>query len=210
MSSYHINPIGGNPGECSAKPGNCPFGADAPHYGSLEDARKAYEVQAEDFEDSGAIWPPMGLPKAYHTIAGSTDLIRHYNDSEYGGAEGICLGVSAFISYQMIQEGIPHKLVRGVYLTEAGEEKDHWWIESRGWILDASRGQFQDSRYRSGVIKSRKENYRKLEEFDPGHTTLDLVEKEINDCFGDPAEANYYLGTIGGLHEEAKELNLEP
>jgi hypothetical protein len=206
MSSYHINPIGGDVGKCSAQEGNCPFGNQDKHYETPEEARKAYETQAEELEDSGQVWPPPGLPKSYHVIAGSADLIRHYNDSEYGGAEGVCLGVSSFISYQMLQNKIPHKLVRGVYLTEAGEEKAHWWIESRGWIFDASRGQFEESRYRSGVIKTRRENYRKHEEFEPGHATLELVEAELKGCFGDAAEASYYLATISDLHEEAKVL----
>lgn len=206
MSSYHINPLGGDVGPCKAVKGKCPFGDETLHYKTREAARTAYELQAEELEDSGRIWPPVGLPKSYHVIAGSADLIRHYNDSEYGGAEGVCLGVSSFISFQMIERGIPHKLVRGVYLTEAGEEKAHWWVESRGWIFDASRGQFEESRYRSGVIKFRKENYRKLEEFDPGHSTLELVEKELEGCFGDADEARHYLDTISEIHDEADRL----
>lgn len=42
MSKFHINDAG-DPGKCSAQPGNCPFGAEADHYGSRNDARKAYE-----------------------------------------------------------------------------------------------------------------------------------------------------------------------
>lgn len=206
MAGYHINLIGGDVGLCKAVNGKCPFGDDSLHYDSSEEARAAYEVQAEELEDSGKVWPPPGLPKTYHVIATSADLIRHHNDEEYGGAEGVCLGVPSFISHQMIEKGIVHKLVRGVYLTEAGEEKAHWWVESRGWIFDASRGQFEESCYRSGVIKTRRENYRKLEEFEPGHSTLELVEEELKGCFGDPHEASYYLSTIEGIHAEAERL----
>jgi hypothetical protein len=40
---YHISPTTGNPNICRAQPGNCPFGAEEPHYTSKEDARVGYE-----------------------------------------------------------------------------------------------------------------------------------------------------------------------
>lgn len=43
MAKFHVNPATGEPGECSARPGNCPYGADAPHYDSKEAARHAFE-----------------------------------------------------------------------------------------------------------------------------------------------------------------------
>lgn len=43
MAKFHINPESGEPGECSAKPGNCPFGDDSDHYASLAQARGAFE-----------------------------------------------------------------------------------------------------------------------------------------------------------------------
>lgn len=42
MSKFHVGPSG-NPGRCIANEGNCPYGADAPHYDSVESARKGYE-----------------------------------------------------------------------------------------------------------------------------------------------------------------------
>lgn len=44
---YHIDPETGNPGPCSAKAGNCPFGADDSHFTSADAAREAYELQSE-------------------------------------------------------------------------------------------------------------------------------------------------------------------
>lgn len=40
---YHIKPASGEPGRCYAKAGNCPFGADAPHFATAEEARKSFE-----------------------------------------------------------------------------------------------------------------------------------------------------------------------
>lgn len=40
---YHVNKENGEVGVCSAKPGNCPLGADVEHYTNKYDARKAYE-----------------------------------------------------------------------------------------------------------------------------------------------------------------------
>lgn len=206
MAKFHINPVGGDVGECSASLRECPFGSEEEHYPTAEAARKAYEEKAEDFEDSGRVWPPPGLPKRLHAIATSADLIRHFNDTHFDGGEGVCLGVSAFISHKLIEQEIPHELVRGQYITESGEKKAHWWIESRGWIIDASRGQFDEPRYRSGVIRSKKENYQKLEAFEPGHKTMELVERELKGCFMYEADAYGYLDEITSIHEEAERL----
>lgn len=40
---FHLNPQTGNPNRCTAKEGNCPFGADAPHFETKDDARASYE-----------------------------------------------------------------------------------------------------------------------------------------------------------------------
>lgn len=40
---FHLNPKTGNPNRCTAKEGNCPFGADAPHFESKDAARESYE-----------------------------------------------------------------------------------------------------------------------------------------------------------------------
>jgi hypothetical protein len=45
MAKYHIN-TKGNPGLCKASK-NCPFGDDAHHYSSQEEAQSAYELQME-------------------------------------------------------------------------------------------------------------------------------------------------------------------
>lgn len=44
--SFHVNNAG-NPGLCSAQPGRCPFGAEAPHYETKEAARAAFELSME-------------------------------------------------------------------------------------------------------------------------------------------------------------------
>lgn len=43
MTKYHINGEG-NPGLCKAQNGKCPFGGEANHYSSEENARKAFEL----------------------------------------------------------------------------------------------------------------------------------------------------------------------
>lgn len=45
MSRFHTNPNTGNSGPCSATKGGCPFGEDADHYSTVEDARAAYEAK---------------------------------------------------------------------------------------------------------------------------------------------------------------------
>lgn len=43
---YHINLETGEPGSCSARKGNCPFGGDELHFTTEDGARAAFEVIA--------------------------------------------------------------------------------------------------------------------------------------------------------------------
>ena len=43
MARYHLNPKSGEPGLCTAEKGRCPFGDSEHHYGSKDEARRAYE-----------------------------------------------------------------------------------------------------------------------------------------------------------------------
>lgn len=56
-------------------------------------------------------------------------------------------------------------------------------------------------------MKSRKENYLKLEEFQPGHDSLELVAKELKGCFGNPDDAEEYLASCLDLNDEAIRLS---
>lgn len=51
MTIYHVNEKG-EPGACSAKKDNCPFGGEANHFASKEAARAAYEQEHESFPRS--------------------------------------------------------------------------------------------------------------------------------------------------------------
>jgi len=58
---FHINNQG-NPASCVARPGNCPYGADAPHFETAEEARSAYELtQAADKSLTKAIRHEMTI-----------------------------------------------------------------------------------------------------------------------------------------------------
>lgn len=159
--------------------------------------------------DSVNQWPPSYLPAELLTIATTADLIRHENDRLYDGAEGVCLGVSGFISMLLLEADIPHKLANGFYTDGNGENKPHWWIETpSGWILDASRGQFHhtDGLWRSSVTQRTDTAYKLRASWDPGHSSLDLVVNELKDCFTDPYEAEYYLDICLEIQEESVRL----
>lgn len=59
MAKFHINEAG-NPGECGAQPGGCPFGKDAAHYDSPESARMAFESSRQGSYEP--FCPACGLP----------------------------------------------------------------------------------------------------------------------------------------------------
>ena len=206
MAKFHINPATGDIGACKALQGGCPFADDAGHFATAKEARAAYEIKSIELEESGAVWPPAGLPKKLIVVAGMADLIRHYNDDVYDGGEGVCLGASAFVSHALIEQNTSHSLVRGEYTDNTGERKAHWWIESSNWIIDPSRGQFSDESYKSGVVRAGNSNYSVIEKFEPGHKTQDLVAAEITRCFGDPDEAEAYHGALLDIDDEARRL----
>lgn len=47
---FHVNPKTGNSGACRAVKGNCPFGNEAEHFPSKEEAQKHYEKKQEKIE----------------------------------------------------------------------------------------------------------------------------------------------------------------
>jgi len=47
MAKFHINPKTGNPGECHAEKGGCPFGSPEEHFDDATAARTAYEKRME-------------------------------------------------------------------------------------------------------------------------------------------------------------------
>lgn len=205
MTKWHVNPETGDAGVCHATKRACPLGEEN-HYTSPKAARDAFENEQE-VNESGATWPPIGLPKKLHAIATGADLLRHYNDSDYDGGEGVCLGASALVSYKLAEKGIPHKLVHGTYHVPHEEEaRAHWWVESSGWIIDASRGQFPEKEYHSSVVRNASDRYEKTDEWDHGHKTLELVSAELKRCFADPYEAEFYLDNALQIFEESEDL----
>lgn len=204
--SYHVNLKTGEAGLCKAKLGNCPFASVDEHFEKAADARAHFEEISQTAEETTDIWPPIGLPKKLFEIATFADLLRHFNDAEYDGGEGACLGASAIVSHELIEKKIPHKLIRGEYLTDNAAVKDHWWVESSGWIIDPSRGQFHEKIYKNGVVRNSSKSYRKLNEWPGGHETMDHVEAELKRCFGDPLEAESYLAIALNIRDEAGHL----
>src|ERR1041384_4651151 len=98
-----------------------------------------------------AQWPPRYLPRELHTVATAADLIRQETDAQWAGGKGVCLGVTGFLSYILLELEIDHKLANGLYEDAEGKHP-HWWIETAsGWILDGSRGQFAHGDYIPGV-----------------------------------------------------------
>ncbi len=78
MARFHINPETGNPGSCSAREGNCPFGSDDEHYTSEVAARQAYEKQMDS--ESFSTFRDKNSVKSMKAIAQElidTTLARH-------------------------------------------------------------------------------------------------------------------------------------
>lgn len=79
---FHINGEG-NPGRCSAKAGGCPFGSEAEHHSSKEEARAAYEKEQE----AQAVTPSLRstkaikrrYPEVYEALFKRTRQAHRYN-----------------------------------------------------------------------------------------------------------------------------------
>jgi len=153
------------------------------------------------------VWPPAHLPAELNAIATAADIIRQETDLQWNGGAGVCLGVSAYVSYLLEELDIDHKLANGIYTDEYGEHP-HWWIEtSSGWIIDASRGQFDHGdEYRSGVVGRFDRAYSLRASWEPGHATMELVEAEILRCFSDVGEAYDYLDLCENTWSEVEDM----
>lgn len=67
-TKFHVNKKG-VPGECSADAGNCPFGANEPHYNSPEEAREGYEARRKDDTISVVLKKtPGSSPEEFRTV----------------------------------------------------------------------------------------------------------------------------------------------
>ncbi len=150
---------------------------------------------------------PRYLPAELRTAARATQLLRQLNDLELGGGAGVCLGVSGFLSYSLLEEEIGHRLANGIYRDSDGEHP-HWWIETdSGWILDASRGQFDlDGDGLPSVVTRMDRSYSLRDSWDPGHSSSELIEAELNRSFADPLEARDYLQRCFELWRLAEDL----
>ena len=74
MPKYHVNPATGNPGVCRAQK-NCPFGGEADHYSTREEAREAYE-KSQQLKDDHV----EALQKVYdNLLAASWEMSRDHN-----------------------------------------------------------------------------------------------------------------------------------
>jgi len=156
---------------------------------------------------SADVWPPAHLPAELNSIATAADLIRQETDLQWDGGAGVCIGVSAYLSYLLQELDIDHRLANGIYTDDQGEHP-HWWIETTsGWIIDASRGQFDHGEeYRSGVVGRFDRSYSLRKPWEPNHTTMELVEAELKRCFGNPDEALVYLDLCEDLWAEAEDM----
>jgi hypothetical protein len=81
MQRYHIN-TKGEPGLCSAASGKCPFGADAPHYDSVIEARQAYEKS-----QSKSLVSTKKEPKAY--VLARNELLNDWQDQDFRSAKDL-------------------------------------------------------------------------------------------------------------------------
>jgi hypothetical protein len=91
MSSglYHINPSTGDPGNCHAAKGNCPFGGIDDHYTSSESARRAFEAKSEDAKaHSLKAWKRKSAPKVNTVPNPVAPPIGGSSHGRYSGGHG--------------------------------------------------------------------------------------------------------------------------
>lgn len=159
--------------------------------------------------DAETSWPPQHLPAGLTFFATVTDCVRNLLDVKAEGGGGICLASSGYISMLLIDADIPHDLVNGVYTDDDGEHP-HWWVESRdGWILDSSRGQFYHEIHprRGSVTQVTDVNYRAVARHEPGHSSEELVIKELERCVVHPSYAGGYFELFTQAHGEASDIH---
>lgn len=138
-------------------------------------------------------WLPSELPERLRPVAFAADLIRRLCDEALpNSGQGACLAVSAVIGYYCRQRGIDARLARGTYDGDA-----HWWVESGGYVFDASAGQFGDEL--PSISERGAHPYTVQELFPCGHGNELMLYAEARRAFGDPAQADAFMDLA--LHE---------
>lgn len=154
MAKYHLNPTTGNPGECSAAEGNCPYGTDAPHYGSPEEARAAFESQQEVFgtvkkAPSASEYFPRD-PQEPHNIYGTQSRAIAQRATAHNEGQTVYaqkLGLDGTVSLKMSSWPRANEAKRALekegYLVEMGDNNMGQWIHVSpkphdDFILDTS------------------------------------------------------------------------
>lgn len=111
MAKYHIRE-NGEPGVCTAKDGNCPFGADAPHFASSAEARSAYEAQQTSIPEGASrerLYTQTELNLKAAVVKQNENLRRVYDNLLATGY--LPRDPSAFTHYVEVMESIADKAV---------------------------------------------------------------------------------------------------
>lgn len=149
-------------------------------------------------------WYPEGLPKSLLPAAFTADLLRRDADLLLpDNGAGICLAASGVVSFGMIQDRLPHCLVRGDFEASDRTRHSHWWVESSGFLFDSSRGQFDSG---DSIVRDTSSEYWKVEEFAPGHSTEELLYQEACRSFAHSGQAWEWLQMALQTREEAYSL----
>lgn len=94
MKTFHLHPETGEPGECRATKGQCPFGSAEAHYETLSEAREAYET----LQGSGL--PPVS--RSSMKIMDAPALKRAlYRESHFAGPSLLVLQAAATFAEEL-------------------------------------------------------------------------------------------------------------
>jgi len=92
MAKFHVNPVTGNVGACSADKGDCPFGGPQDHYASAAEGRAAFEAGKNPFPAQGPLkkltfngrdWKNVTLEGARYSTNEEIAILS-YIDEGYG------------------------------------------------------------------------------------------------------------------------------
>ena len=145
MAKYHINSKG-EPGACTAAPGNCPFGENTQHYETAEAAREAYEARNDGQTFSVAKKQMRAETKAaisYDPLAEAESFTGvSYKEEGPGGEATQLIALGLMAKHQKDKQALleaagdthmsqPYGDVLAIYMEQGFEEVSHesWAIE---------------------------------------------------------------------------------
>lgn len=168
MMKYHINHKTGRPGICRAT-SNCPFGGEANHFGSKEEAQQEIEKRLKGLETPRAIRKPRPLisKEEYTKLKDEEKEIQQRVEEAKNEAAGVARGMKMIklygedseqdkLNYDSLREEFEEK---EAVVNEAKEEQMAFWKRN-----DDALERYEEFRKEKDITRKAREQAKRMDQ----------------------------------------------